>query len=279
MKIVKNQQGISWWQLGMVFVVALLLFVAMRWQPEPWLRARIDLQTRQSGVVLDYEKMQVEGFTVRLDQVSAHIPGLAAPLMLESLSMRPAWASLLNGAPGIQLELHWQGQTGEGLLNWQDDYMDIYDVDAALDMSVLQLLWQKYLPLPVTLSGRVQVSGHVRLDMQSDRPLAGKLGIGWNSAAIVMGGEETALGDYQLGIMADETSGTWRWTLGGGEAVVLQGEGTVGIPLDVQQAWPVSGQVRIEAGKQAGILSAMLGNAPLAFSLSGNAANPKLQRM
>lgn len=263
----------------MVFVLSLLFFIAIRWQPEPWLRTQIEEQSMQSGFTLHYEHMETEGFTARLDQVSVHAKGLAVPLKFDFLTLKPAWASLLSGTYGIQLQMNWQGQQGVAILNWQDDYIDIHDIGAELDVSVLQMLWHKYMSLPVHVIGHVRVSGNVRLDMRSGRPVQGKLDAGWRSAAIKMADGNIPLGDYQLAMMVDETSTSWRWTLGGGKAVLLQSEGRIGIPLNIRQAWPVSGQARIEVGKEAGVLSAMLSTSPLVFNLSGNAANPKLQRM
>jgi hypothetical protein len=281
MKVItfERQQGASWWQLFVIFVLVLLLFIAVRWQPEPWLRSQIAEQARQNGITLNYKQLQVEGFSVQLEQVSLHAANLAAPLMFNSLSIRPAWASLLGGSLAMQMQLSWQGQQGGALLSWQDDSINIYNIEAELNMTVLQSLWQRHMPLPVNVRGQIHISGDVRLDVQSGRPLEGRLDVGWQSAGVEMAGGNIHLGNYQLGMTAGDTSASWRWILGGGEAVLLQGKGTVDVPVDVQQAWPVSGQARIEAGKQAGMLSAMLGSTPLLFSLSGNAANPKLQRM
>ena len=88
------------------------------------------------------------------------------------------------------------------------------------------------------------------------------------------------LGDYQLVIKSDGSVGVWQWNLSGGTALLLQGDGKLelaaGVPV---QAWGITGNGHLEAGKGAASMAALLRQKPLPFKLSGPLLKPQLQRM
>ncbi|OIO70072.1 MAG: type II secretion system protein GspN [Zetaproteobacteria bacterium CG1_02_53_45] len=271
----KLQSEVSWQQLLLVFVLALLLFITVRWQPDSWLQSRISEQCQQNGLILDYKELHLDGIGVRLETVSVQTAAMSQPLQLETLRLSPAWTSLFNGSPGIDLQLNWFGQRVETRLIRQEAYVDIEGLHADIDAALLQPLLQ----LPVKLIGKLNLSGDLRVDMQSGRPLQGGLQASWQSAAIEMNGS-MPLGDYQLIVKSKGSSGVWQWSLGGGTALLLQGDGKLemaaGVPV---QAWAIAGNGRLEAGKDAINMAAMLGQKPLMFKLSGPLLKPLLQRM
>ena len=171
----KLQSDISWQQLLLVFVLALLFFIAVRWQPDIWLQSRISEQFQQNGITIDYKKLHLDGIGLRLETVSLQNAAMSQALTLDSLRLSPAWTSLFSGSPGVDLQLNWFGQRVETRLIRQDTYIDIQDLHAAIDAALLQPLLQ----LPVKLIGQLKLSGDLRVDMQTGRPLQGALNADW----------------------------------------------------------------------------------------------------
>ena len=270
----------SWWQLSLVFLLALLLFVALRWQPEPWLRSQMVLQSRQQGIGLDFNSLTVDGFAVRLDGASIRSVAISTPVTFETLTLEPGWFSLLTGTMAVRLIASWQGQQGQAVLALQGNHLDVTDIDAAVDATLLQSIWQGAEAMPVNVSGKVQLSGRLRLVAKTVHPVQGHLTILWHAAAVELAGMTTSLGDYQLMLQSEEgAADSWPWTLTGGTAVLLNGKGVVSTAGSVLQEWAMSGQAQAEAGEQAGGLAVMLGTAPLKFRLSGSVTQPRLERL
>jgi len=57
------------WQLGIIFVVAVAVFVALRWQPGPWLKAQMLSMAEQQHISLDYQALNLHGLTMEMDHV------------------------------------------------------------------------------------------------------------------------------------------------------------------------------------------------------------------
>ena len=131
----------SWWQLSLVFVLALLLFVAMHWQPEPWLRSQMVSQSQQQGIELDFNSLNVEGFSVRIEGASIRAAAISTPVIFETVTLEPAWSSLLTGTIAVRVTASWQGHQGQAVLALQEKHLDISDIHAAVDAAVLQSIW------------------------------------------------------------------------------------------------------------------------------------------
>jgi len=274
------QQGASWRLLILVFVVALLLFVAMRWQPEAWLRSQIDTQANKQGISLHYQDLQVNGFSVHLDQLSVQTTQMKVPVLLDGLDISPAWLSLMQVRPALRVRLIWQGQTVSAILHQDQRALDINDLDALLDVAKLQHLWKSRLPIPVDVRGMIHISGDIRLDTASGRPMHGDVHAVWQSAAAGMAGMMNPLGDYSLALTGKEqTKSVWNWLLAGGTAIVLEGKGNLNLIGSNPQAWTVQGSVQLQPGKQPSPVAAMLGNKPVRLHVSGSVLKPQIQPM
>ena len=278
----------------LVFVLALLVFVIIRWQPEAWLQAQIDAQARQQGISLQYQSLQLSGFTLTLQQVHISSVRLPALPVLDSVTLKPAWLSLLQAQPSAHVLLSWHGQQAAATLIQQGQVLLLDNVSASCDATLLQPLWQQQLPLK--LRGQLQLGGAFSLDIGTGQPLHGQLGLDWVQAAADMSGIASALGDYQL-TLADQSGGergsgesgqlaepaarstVWHWQLSGGHAVVIDGKGVLNMAAANPAAWSLQGGVTLQPGPEPSPLAAMLGTAGRKFSLSGMLTNPRLQAL
>ena len=270
----------SWWQLSLVFLLALLLFVVLRWQPEPWLRSQMVSQSQQQGIELDLNSLNVDAFSVHIDGASIKAAAMPTPLIFETLTLEPAWFSLLTGTVAVRLIASWQGQKGQAVLALQENRLDISDIHAAVDAAVLQSIWQGAMAIPLNVSGQVQISGRLSLMAETGHPVKGQLTTLWQAAAIELAGTTMSLGDYQLMLQSAEgAADSWPWTLTGGTAVLLNSKGVLHTAGNVLQEWVMSGLAEAEAGEQAAGLASMLGTAPMKFRLSGSVIQPRLERL
>ncbi len=270
----------SWRLLCLVFVLAVVLFVMLRWQPEPWLRYQIDQQVLQSGIDLQYEQLAIEGFSVRMAHVSIQTSQLPAPVVLDSLRISPAWASLLTGVAAVDVKAELSGQPTTAVLAWQDNYIGVHDLNAEFDVAALQSLWKQRMPLPVDVGGQLTISGNMQLDAVSGLPVDGQLDALWQQASVDLPMFDKPLGDYQLALKADaKAPGHWQWSLGGGKAVTLSGSGQLDLSAKSPQQWTVSGRLQVQAAPEAKAIAAMLGQQGKTFTISGNLLNARLQPM
>lgn len=256
------------------------MFIALRWQPEPWLRSYILGQSQQQGVTLDLNRLDIEGLSVRIDGASIRTAIMPTPLIVETLILEPAWSSLLTGTMAVRLMASWQGQQGQAVLAMQENHLNVSNIHAAVDAAVLQSIWQGTMAIPLNVSGQVQVSGQLTLMLETGRPVQGQLTTLWQAAAVELAGAIISLGDYQLMLESEDGGAdSWPWTLTGGTAVLLNGQGVLHTAGSALQEWAMNGQAEAAAGKQAGGLATMLGTAPMKFRLSGSVAQPRLERL
>jgi len=270
----------SVWQLCMVFVLALLLFAAMRWQPESWLRHQIDQQARINGIDLHYQTLQVDGLSLRMAHVSIRTAELPVPIILDSIRISPAWSLLQSGIAAVEVKVTLSGQAVNAVLVRQDKHIGVRNLNAVLDVAALQSLWKPRMPVPVDSGGTLKLSGQVQLDALSGLPVEGQLDVVWQQASIDLPMFNKPLGDYQLTLKATaNASGIWQWSLGGGTDVMLSGSGQMNLFGKRPQQWTINGRVQLRAAPEARAIAAMLGNQARSFTISGNLLNARLQAM
>ena len=286
--ISERRQGLSWWHLCLFFVLAVALFVLLRWQPDAWLQEQIDNQAYQHGMVVQYQRLHVDGFTLHLEHLSIRSARWPAPMMIDTLTLTPAWSSLLKARAAIHLLANSNGQRLETLLIWQSGHIGISGLQGDLDVALLQPFWQRRLTLPIYVGGRLILAGDMLLDAASGMPVDGNIKLEWHSAATDVTGLDKPLGDYRLLLKAGKASGklsgkasgkSWQWTLTGGSSLKLSGQGTIHIAGPLLQQWGIHGRIRLQPMRRDNAIAAMLGGKVAAFSLSGNVINPRWQAL
>lgn len=271
------------WQLCFIFVMALLLFVAMRWQPEAWLRNQIDQQARVSGIELRYESLQAQGLGVELKHVSIKTADLPEPVFLDTASISPAWGSLFTGVAAVNVHIGLQDQSVGAVLVWQDKHIEVNDLNAVLDVAVLQSLWKQRLPLPVDVGGSLRLTGHVQFSAVSGLPVEGQIDVAWQQARIDLPVFDKPLGDYHLILKSTgkpkPSMQGWQWSISGGTTVALTGSGQLNMAVRLPQQWMVGGKVKLQAAPEARGIASMLGNRAKVFAISGKMLNVRFQPM
>ncbi|MDQ6999027.1 MAG: hypothetical protein Q9M17_09975 [Mariprofundus sp.] len=273
-----NQQSHASWRILLTtFAVALLLFVAMRWQPEAWIQSQINIQSQKYGIDISYKALQTDGFTIQLDQAVIQTMQMPQPVKLDRLILSPAWSSLFSGNPAVQIHLVWIGQQASAIAIQRTDSMELQALHAELDIAALQPLLSKSLPLPLNLGGIAKINGNILLNAINAQPLLGKIDINWNTAVVDMPPMKLPLGDYALSLQTDDAKKAWSWDLSGGTALTLTGKGKLNTSAPNPAAWTIDGMVQAKADQKEPNLSALLGNENRQFSLSGNISQPRLQ--
>jgi len=261
-------------------MIACVIFIALRWQPEIWLQTQIKQYAEQQGITIFYDRMQRHGFTLQLEHLSiqaAQLPVSITPIILDTLELTPAWSSLFSLHPGVQVQMQWQGQHANAVIIRQDDTIVVHELLATLDVSSLQQLLETNVPLPVKAHGQVQLSGSLHLQ-SNGQPLQGRVDIIWNTASIDFPPSQTALGDYKLTIESEQAASPWQWNINGGKALILNGKGNIDTSATNPQAWLIHGNIHIGATKEAPALLSILGSTKI-FALSGSLTHPQLQAL
>jgi len=266
----------SWLQLLIIFVIALLLFMTLRWQPEIWIASQINNYAKQHNVSISYKNLEVNGFVVDIEHLSIQTPQLARPINFDTLSLMPAWSSLLRATIGIHTQVIWREQHASATLIKRHDMISIQAFKVDMDVAELQPLLTKSIPLPVTFSGQIQARGNIQIHASDGRPLHGDITIQWRAATAVMASEQMLLGDYTLMLQTDNATTPWQWSIDGGSGLTLKGKGTINTAANNPAAWTTHGQLRLQASKETPSLAAMLGNKAQQFNISGNAFHPQI---
>ena len=269
---------LTWPKLLLIFLLMLLLFVALRWQPDAWVASRIDRMASEQGITLSYDDLKTAWFSVEISNLTFQKPGMRSPLPLDVVRISPDWGALSGGDAGLHLVL-----PGKQLHGSMDIAMDGGRIKLAaidLDLSVAQLLSliRQQLTLPVKAGGRIMINGDLNLDATSGKPQSGEVHARWETASIDLPVLPATLGDYALLLHVDpKGSGHWQWQLTGGTALQLDGHGAINAASADWMRWPVNGSVQLGAGAKAPALAAMFGGKKQAFAISGIMSQPNIQ--
>jgi len=266
------------WKLGMIFVLAAIVFSAMRWQPEPWLRAKIYQVAEQQHLQLSYSHISLHGLSAEMRDVQVQNMRMAHPVRVEKLTVRPLLSTLWSGSPGIRATAYWRGQVISASIRQMDGKLDIHDVDGVADVAMLKPLWQRHAAMKVDVQGRVNLSGRLLLNAQTGQPLEGELAVDWQGAEAALAGMNMSFGDYHLSLLNADQTGQWQWQVHGGKGLTLHADGKLVMAAANPQQWRIHGQAELAAGEGAAQgLTMMLGNGPMRLRLSGTLLRPKWQ--
>lgn len=265
----------GWRKLCILFVLALLLFLPLRWQPEAWLRGQMIAAAGRYGMTLDYRQMETAGLTVHLRNVRISGGSISSSLSFDSIRLAPAWMSLLQAKPAARVTLIWQGIRATATVLQDGQVIVLNGVQAGADASSLAALAKR--KQAVQVAGRLLLTGDIRLDAVSGHPLSGALNCRWQQAAASFLGKPDLLGDYVLSIRNKDTKKLWQWTLGGGTGVVVKGRGTLATRTNLPQQWFANGHIELSGGHTTPVFLKVLLHQPMHFRLAGPLAMLRLQ--
>ncbi len=258
--------------LLLVFLLSLFIFIPLRWDAEPWLRQQLANIQQQLPLHIDVASLKWSGLGVTATGVDMQTTDRPDAVHFRHLRVEPDWLPSLQGRPAVRLQ--WQGDPGEGRLSLglHDAYVEASDMDIRLDTAWLQQTLA--LPLPVTLQGPLVLTGEAQLLRQQHapplKPLAAQLQLRWQQAAVTMGEEQFNLGDYQL-TLKGQPEKNWQWQITGGETLKLEGKGQLQSRAANWPAWPLAGEVMMQAQQK---LAAVLGEQHK-VRLSGTLLHPQ----
>ncbi len=272
--------SLKYWQLGMVFVLALVVFMLMRWQPGPWLRTEILRMAEQQHVQLNFSRMAWHGLSAEMTDVQVRTARMTSPVMVKNITVRPMLSMLWSGEPAVRLDVLWRGQQLSASVRQEGDIIDISDVEAAVDITVLQPLWQRQLSMQVDVQGRVELTGNVRLNGRTGQPLNGNITANWQGAKAALAGMKMPLGDYRLNLHNIAQTDSWQWQIDGGQGLTVRADGKLMLTGSDPRLWSISGKAELTAGDGAPQgLVLMLGGEPVKLQLSGILQRPQWKRL
>ncbi len=265
---------LSWRRLVLLFVVALLLFCAMRWDGDRWLKRQLLPRLATHGI--HAAALERVGGRLRLSHVS--LDGVrvgGAQMVIDRLDLAPVWPSLLRLTPAARVTLRWRQAAVEGdVAQGDDDRLALRGLTLTLPVTMVTPL----LPaMPVKLGGAIACHGGMQLLLATLQPEAPDLRCDWRQATAAMGAKPTPLGSYTLTLKGDGDK-AWPWKLHGGDVAKVEGKGTIHPRADVPlPQWPLDGTITVRAGKGplAATVGALLGNKP--HAISGTVAKPVLR--
>jgi len=270
------------WKLGLLFVIAVAVFVAMRWQPGLWVKARVLAMAEQQHISIEYHDATLHGLTVEMDQVLLKTPHMPAPILVEKVTVRPKLSTLWSGSPSARVGLGWHGQMIFASLQQRDGYVELQDIDGSADIALLQPLWQGQLTMPVDVKGRVALSGDLLLDAGTGLPLSGALEAGWQGAEAALAGINLTLGDYRVTVKNGTVANQWSWQAAGGTGLILKADGQLVAPAADPAMWQLNGDIELAAGEASErnpTLGMLFGNGPIRLQVSGSLLRLQVKRL
>lgn len=247
-------------RLLIVFVIALLVFLPLRWDATPWLQTQSRHILQKFPFPVDVGEVTFSTQGVGLTDLIFTPPPPAEPLRFSHITLSPVWGALFTGTPTFQASLSSDVINGQLNVAYRDGYAELSAIQLSAKVPWIQTQWAA--DIPVSLQGEADLTGEVQLYMEKDMaifmPVAATLNLAWQAAGVRLGESSTALGDYQL-LVKGEPSSAWSWQINGGELLKIEGQGS----LQNQAAlawllWPLEGQLDITNAPESP-LSALLG--------------------
>ncbi|MDX8402485.1 MAG: hypothetical protein R8K47_07635 [Mariprofundaceae bacterium] len=247
-------------RLLFAFVGFLALFLAFRWQPEPWLGRIIAQQAAQAGWQAQWRDLAIDGWRLVAEGVRLSRNGRA--IALDRIELAPAWRKLFAAEPALWVGLHALGGTLSGVAALSEHRIAIEDASLRLPAERLAPWIARQASIAATPEGMIEGGGTVILDVRDGRPLQGEIDAVWRDAAVTVEGfGKSELGEYALHLESKGAADPWRWQIEGGTALRLEARGDLRADGADPWRWSVSGSGRVEAGPgMPPILARMLGH-------------------
>lgn len=269
------------WRLIVLFIVALFVFMALRFDAEGFVRGRVDALTAAAGIKFGFGQMQLSGLTLAFRDVSIRSPRVPGPLSLQRLEVSPSLISLLSLKGAMEVEALRHGLQAEAVVSQSGGSIEVQAIRCRGDVAELFTMAAPYLHLPfqLDLSGKVELQGDVNLSGSNATPESGAANLVWHDAKGSAMGVEVALGTVQLKLQGGK--GSWEWQLDDAGKGALTGKGAAQMVGPDPARWPLNGSIAIDlAAIDSPTLSALLpkrqGEGMIRLNLGGTFAVPRL---
>jgi len=256
--------------LWAVFGMALLVFIAIRWDVTPWLRQKIDVAIAQQHLDVKYATLERHGLNISLHQVQYNDPRMPQTLLLDDVELSLNILPLLRGNIAADIHIQNDFMDIQSFLSFNNNQLNVRDLDAFGDVEKIQT-WLA-LPLPARAQGQLHIEGSLTMDVYSGIPQSADLTAHWQQAAIHMMSQQYPLGDYTLKTKLAEQ--TIQWHIMGGKELAIQGQGSIAIATTPLPQWGLEGNIKIQAEKSSP-LATLLTDSERNLQLSGNVGHPQ----
>jgi len=264
--------------LVLLFFCALLLFLPLRWDAEPWLRQQLAWWQSSLPFSIEVASIGRSGLGVTARGVDLQVVEQTPSLHVSGLRLEPDWLQLLQGNPALHVQWQADAGTGDITIGWHDETVELSSLDVRLHVPWLQQ--NTAVSLPLRFQGEMRLTGNIRLQRQMEdqhlviRPQSAGVKLHWQNAVALMGKDHFALGDYTFEFNS-VVNKAWPWQLTGGTLLKLQGKGAVQISDMAWSKWPLFGTIT-SSTQPGSMLANMLGKQHN-MRLTGTLAQPHLQ--
>jgi len=279
-----GKTSLSKWYLALIFLAALLLISAIRFDVDALVRGELDKFSSRSGVQLDFDELTLLGLNAHFSHVSVNSSRFSEAFIFESVKLVPEWGSLLTGDNVVDVDLEWQGDAASTVLTQADGKIHLQHIRFEGDVGRISRLVIPYLnsPFPVSVSGSLEADGEVLLNQISGEPEQGTIAAHWLGAKAGAMGAEFALGDLLMELQGN--AGQWRWQLRDGDVGMIEASGSLEQLAAPVAMWPVQGSVVIDVTKindpyLIAWLPDMGEEKKIRLRLSGTLSRPRLDRI
>jgi len=264
----------SWRLLISLFIIALLIFTAVRWDYSAWISNQVDDAAKQAGIDLSYQDLGISGLGISLSDVIIRQQG-KLPIALDEVTVSASLSALMSGALGADIEAQWLGNPISASLSRDNDLIHVSNIDAMVDISRVDNL-----NIPAKLSGLIHITGDITLDQAKNLPKQGAIHATWTKAMAGLAAPEFTLGDYDMDLnSAEDEAQPWQWTIAGGSGVALQGSGTILPSMPDPKQWLVNGMVDTNIDNSnpslAMMMQSMMGSTQAKLRISGSLGAPR----
>jgi autotransporter translocation and assembly factor TamB len=265
-------------KLLLIFTLALLIFLFLRWDISPWLATQIQQAAKQAGVNVQYEHISVSGFTVQLNQLQISKANEIS-VQLQEVRAGLAWDALLSGKLGVHIEALWQTNPLSLTIIQQGESLQLNNISAVVDISRIQ---QFMTSIPAKISGVIEAKGQVRLNPSTQKLESGNLEMVWNQAKAGLTQPKFTLGNYHIKLYSDEQNNQpWHWDISGGSGVALKGNGSISPQQPDPQWWALNGLMNVKVDQTnpslAMMMQSMMGTTEASLRISGTLGKPRTE--
>ncbi|MDX8381569.1 MAG: hypothetical protein R8M14_05600 [Ghiorsea sp.] len=256
------------------FLIALPIFILIRWDSTSWFSNKVNQAATQAGVDLKYKHLNVSNLALILTDVVIQQRG-KTPIQIEELKLSPSFSALFSASLAAEVDALWLDNPISAQVSSSNNILDISAIDAMLDMSRV-----KNLNIPAQLSGLVHITGDIKFDQSKNLPQQGLIHATWSQAMAGLAAPEFNLGDYAFDLNSlEDVSQPWQWEISGGSGVALNGTGTVSPTTPLPEQWLINGLVDAKIDQSNPSLSmmmqSMMGSNQAKLKISGSLGAPR----
>jgi len=259
-----------------LFLIALPIFILLRWDFSAWVEQQVQQAASQNQVRLQYDTFNISGLGLTLTNLSVAQAGNKA-IKADSLHTSLSLASLFAAKLGVDVEIVWQQNPISCTISQSGDLVAIDNIDAQIKADDLKLLLPN---LIAALAGNIELTGNAVVNPITQKAEAININAAWLGAQAGLGTPQFQLGDYQLQLNSDtDPTQPWAWSISGGNSLAIDGKGLLNTQDNDPMRWGLSGQAGLTVDDSNPTLTMMIktfaGGNKAKMRLSGTLATPR----